>query len=54
MPENFDKCVKNGGDVRTVSGPDKHFDLKEGEYRKVCWKNGEAVWGHKERKKKDG
>lgn len=37
VPEAFDKCVKAGGKVRTVSGPHKKMGLGEGEYVKVCF-----------------
>jgi hypothetical protein len=33
MPADFDKCVKDGGRVRTVEG--KKFGLKEGEYKHI-------------------
>ncbi len=33
----FNKCVKNGGEVKTAVGPDPQFGLKEGEYREYCW-----------------
>ena len=51
MPEAFDKCKKNGGRVRTVSGPNKHFKVPEGHYRHVCWLNNEPIWGDLKKKK---
>lgn len=46
MPAAFENCVKNGGRVRTVTGPSKQFGLKEGQYRHVCFKNGRMQLGH--------
>jgi len=36
MPADFDKCVKDGGKVRTVKGPNKEHGLKEGETVAYC------------------
>lgn len=36
MPAGFDRCNKNGGKVRTVSGPNKRYGLREGEYVHIC------------------
>ena len=36
----FNRCVKNGGEVKRATGPDAEFGLKEGEYRDYCWKEG--------------
>jgi hypothetical protein len=52
MPAAFDKCVKDGGQVRTVSGPNKDQGLKAGEYMHVCIaQNGGRFWGEKKKKK---
>jgi hypothetical protein len=53
MPKDFEKCEQNGGEIRTFSGPNEKFDLKEGEYRKVCFLRGSAYWGYKEKKESD-
>ena len=53
MPEDFDKCVRNKGKVRTVSGPNKEHGLKEGQYIHYCVINNESFRGEiktKERK----
>jgi hypothetical protein len=52
MPEAFEKCRRNGGRVRTVSGPDKAFDLKEGQYRHVCFIGGAMHLGEVKTKQK--
>ncbi len=39
-PAGFDKCVKNGGRVKTISGPDKKFGLSAGQYVHVCFPKG--------------
>ena len=52
MPEAFDKCVKEGGEVRTISGPSKKPALKSGEYIHVCIAtDGGRYWGEKKKKK---
>jgi hypothetical protein len=57
MPESFNKCVRNGGRVRRISGPNEQFGLKKGEYINVCFINNEMFRGekhkaeHKEEKK---
>jgi len=41
MPRDFEKCVKNGGKVRRVSGPSKKHGLGSDEYVNYCTdKNG--------------
>jgi len=37
MPAGFDKCEKEGGKMRTVSGPNKRFGLGNGEYVHICF-----------------
>jgi len=52
MPADFDKCVKEGGDVKTISGPSKNPKLKAGEYIHVCVSpDGGRYWGEKKKKK---
>lgn len=46
MPEAFDKCVRNKGRVRTVSGPSTQFGLAKGQYRHICFINGGSHLGH--------
>jgi len=45
MPEDFDKCAKNGGRVRRVSGPSEDHNLREGEYVDYCYKDGQSYRG---------
>ena len=52
MPEDFERCVRNKGRVRTISGPNEKFGLKEGEYTRVCWVKGEMFRGETKTKKK--
>lgn len=54
MPADFEKCVSDGGRVRTVSGPDKEHGLGKGEYVKYCYKNGKSFRGEVHKKKKKG
>ena len=51
MPASFDKCVSEGGRVRTVSGVDSKFGLKADEYIHICFDGKEMHRG--EVKKKD-
>lgn len=37
MPKAFEKCVKEKGRVRRISGPNKKYKLKKGEYMNICW-----------------
>lgn len=37
IPKKFDKCVREGGRVRRISGPSKRWKVKKGEYRNICW-----------------
>ena len=52
MPADFEKCVADGGRVRTVSGPNKEHGLGEGEYVKYCYKDGKSFRGEVHKKKK--
>ena len=52
MPAAFDKCVSEGGAVRTVSGPNKEHGLKEGEYVRYCAIGGKTHRGEVHQKKK--
>lgn len=38
MPESFDKCVNEGGRVRTIK-------LKGGRYMRICYLNGKSHAG---------
>ena len=49
MPREFDSCVKDGGKVRTVTGPGK--GLKEGEYVHYCTLKGKSYRGYVKRNK---
>ena len=46
MPAAFDRCVKRGGRVRTISGPNKEQGLKKNEYVRVCFLKGKSYRGH--------
>lgn len=46
MPAAFEKCVSEGGKVRTVSGPNKSQGLKGGQYVKFCTKDGKTHRGY--------
>lgn len=51
MPAGYDRCVKMGGRVRTISGPNKQRGLKTGEYIHVCYLGGKEYRGYKKKKK---
>lgn len=44
MPAKFDRCVKNGGKVRTKK-------LKGGKYMPICYLNGKSYAGEVHKKK---
>ena len=46
MPASFDKCKASGGRVRTISGPNKDYGLKAGEYLHVCAIGNEVHRGY--------
>ena len=52
MPAKFDKCVKEGGEVRTLTGPrEEKPKLKSDEYIHVCIApDGARYWGEKKKK----
>jgi len=50
MPAAFEKCVKNGGEVRRMSGPSKRFGLKAGQYINICYSGGKTYIGEKHTK----
>jgi hypothetical protein len=52
MPKEFTECVRNNGKVRTISGPNKDYGLKEGQYRHICVLDGKTALGHVKTKKK--
>ena len=52
MPEAFDKCRRQGGRIRTISGPNKMFGLGKGQYKHICFKDGHSYPG--ETKTKEG
>lgn len=45
MPADFEKCVKNKGRVKRISGPNKQFGLEKGEYLNVCFLENEMFRG---------
>lgn len=52
MPQAFENCVKAGGRVRRVSGPDKTHGLGKGEYVNYCFRDGKSHRGHVHKKGK--
>ena len=45
MPEEFEKCVKEGGRVRTMT-------LSGGRYRRICFKDGKFYADYIKKKKR--
>jgi len=57
VPEAFTNCVKKGGRVRRISGPDAKYGLSKNQWVNVCFIGGQMHRGHvhtkaKENKKK--
>jgi hypothetical protein len=52
MPIDFEKCVKNGGRIRRISGPSKQFNLNKDQYINICFINGEMYRGEVKTKQK--
>jgi len=50
MPREFEVCVRNGGRVRRVSGPDKDHGLAPNEYVDYCFIEGESYRGEVKKK----
>jgi len=53
MPEAFEKCRAEGGEIRTATGPSGRFKLRAGEYRHYCYKGGKTYFGEKKTKQKE-
>ena len=51
MPAEFEKCVRNGGRVRTVSGPKKKMGLGKGQFVKFCFIGNQSFRGETKTKK---
>jgi len=45
MPKAFTDCIKSGGRVKTVSGPNRLLGVKKGQYRHVCFLGGKSFMG---------
>ena len=54
MPAAFDKCRAAGGRIVTVTGPDKKYGVKAGEYVHVCILKGQFFRGKTKQKKGKG
>ena len=52
MSKEFLDCIKKGGKVSTVSGPDKKRGLKKDQYTKFCNLNGKTYKGETKTKLK--
>ncbi|KKM60745.1 hypothetical protein LCGC14_1538750 [marine sediment metagenome] len=47
MPKAFEDCVEGGGRVRTISGPDKRFDLGKDQFIRICFDSKGSHEGEK-------
>jgi phage I-like protein len=52
FPADFERCVRQGGRVRTISGPNKEHGLSKDEYVKYCYKDGKSYRGEVKTKSK--
>ena len=51
MPADFIWCTKQRGSrTRTLSGPNKKFGLKKGEYIHICYFKEKSYVGEKKKK----
>ena len=52
MPKSFDKCIRRGGETHIITGKNAHFEVPEGQYRRICILDGKTSKGHLKIKKK--
>lgn len=52
MPQAFDKCQRAGGEIRTITGPNKQWNVAQGEYVRICKVPGKDKWVRGYTKKK--
>jgi len=53
MPAGFERCRRQGGQIRTVKGPNKRWKVPAGRYRHICFlPNGKTYKGHLKKLKK--
>jgi len=52
FPADFERCVRQGGRVRTISGPNKEHGVGKGEYVKYCYLNNKSYRGEVKTKSK--
>jgi hypothetical protein len=54
MPEAFLRCQREGGKIYRISGPNKRYNLKAGEWRNICVITKDGIkkihLGHKQKK----
>lgn len=51
MPKEFENCRKQGGNIRTFSGPNAAFGLGKNQYVHVCFLKGKGHRGETKTKK---
>jgi hypothetical protein len=51
MPEQYDKCVEDGGKITKIKGPSKKHGLKKGESVNFCVLDGKSYKGYVQKKK---
>jgi hypothetical protein len=54
MPAEFNNCVKEGGRIRTILGPNKQMGLGKEEYVHICVLKGKVIRGEVNTKKTEG
>jgi len=45
MPKSFERCRENGGKIRTLSGPNKLYNLGKNQYCHICILKGKVYRG---------
>ena len=45
MPADFERCQRQGGKIRTMSGPNKIIGLEKNQYIHICILKGKVYRG---------
>lgn len=51
MSKAFEKCVRRKGEVTIINGKNKHFNVPDGHYRRICIIGDKTTQGPLKKKK---